>query len=76
MEHYNTVIDHNMKKDLSKIFMMNLILYIGTKRRTNINTFTIYLSFYLLIIIYNAKQNRCKLCMNLAIQLNIENNMN
>lgn len=32
------------------------ILIISTKRRTNINTFTLYLSFYLLIIIYNAKQ--------------------
>lgn len=27
MEHYNTEIDHNMKKDLSKIFMMNNLKY-------------------------------------------------
>lgn len=55
MEYYNIVIDYNMKKDLSKIFMMNLILYIGIKRRININIFTIYLFFYLFIIIYNVE---------------------
>lgn len=50
MEHYNTVIDHNMKKDLSKIFMMNLIFYYRYKAE---NKYQYIYDLLILLLAYN-----------------------
>lgn len=52
MEHYNTEIDHNMKKDLSKIFMMNNLKYINYRYKAE-NKYQYIYTLLILLFAYN-----------------------
>lgn len=52
MEHNNTLIDHNMKKGLSKIFMMNNLKYINYQYKAE-NKYQYIYTLLILLLAYN-----------------------
>lgn len=52
MEHNNTLIDHNMKKGLSKIFMVNNLKYINYQYKAE-NKYQYIYTLLILLLAYN-----------------------